>query len=79
MVAAQNEEVFWVFDLVGEEQADRLEGLLAAVDVVTEEEVVRFWREATVLKQAQQIVVLPVDVAADLNFASADTDPLAQS
>ena len=50
MVAAQDEEVLGVLDLVGQEKADGLEGLLATVDVVTEEEVVGLRRESTVLE-----------------------------
>ena len=50
VVSPQNEEVFGVFDLVSEEKANRLERLLATVDVVTEEEVVGFWRKAAVLE-----------------------------
>ena len=34
VVAAQNEEVLGVLDLVGEQQADGLERLLSSVDVV---------------------------------------------
>lgn len=37
MVTTEDEEVFGVLDLVGEEKADGLEGLLASVDVVAEE------------------------------------------
>ena len=37
--------------------------LLSAVHVIAEEEVVRLRREATVLKQPQQIIVLPVNIA----------------
>lgn len=66
VVAAQDEEVLGVLDLVGEEQADGLERLLATIDVVTEEEVVGLGREATVLEQTQEIVILAVDVTADL-------------
>jgi hypothetical protein len=44
VVASEDEEVLRVFDLVGEEEADGLERLLASVDVVAEEEVVGFWR-----------------------------------
>lgn len=62
MVAAQDEEVLRVLDLVREEEADGLERLLAPVDVVAEEEVVGFGREAAVLEQAQEVVVLAVDV-----------------
>ena len=63
MVASQQEEVLGVFDLVREQQADRLERLLAAVHIVAEEEVVRLWREASVLKEAKQVKVLAVQVA----------------
>jgi hypothetical protein len=52
VVSAENEEVFRVLDLVGEEEADGLERLLASVDVVAEEEVVGLGGEAAVLKQA---------------------------
>lgn len=62
MVAAQDEEVLRVLDLVREEEADGLERLLAPVDVVAEEEVVGFGGEPAILEQAQQVVVLPVDV-----------------
>lgn len=66
MVATQNEEVLWILDLVGQEKADGLERLLATVDVVTKEEVVRLWGETTVFEQAEEVIVLTVDVAADL-------------
>lgn len=66
MVATQDEEVFGVLDLVGQQQADGLERLLSTVDVVTEEEVVGLRGEAAVLEQPQQVVVLAVDVATDL-------------
>lgn len=53
--------------LVRQKQADRLQRLLPAVHVVTQEQVVGLGREATVLEEAQQVRVLPVDVAADLD------------
>ncbi len=67
VVSAENEEVLGELDLEGEDEADALEALLAAVDVVAEEEVVGGRREAAVLEEAEQIVVLAVDVAADLD------------
>ena len=67
MVAAQDEEVFGVLDLVGQEQANGLEGLLASVHVVTEEEVVCLGGEAAILEQAQEIVVLAVNIATNLS------------
>ena len=66
MVAPQNEEVLGVLDLVGQEQADGLERLLAAIYVVAEEEVVGLGREAAVLEEAEQVIILPVDIAANL-------------
>lgn len=50
-------------NLVGQEQADDLESLLPAVDIVSQEKVVRLWREAPVLKESQQVTVLPVHIA----------------
>ena len=66
MVATQDEEVLGVLDLVGQEQANSLQRLLATVDVVSKEEVIGFWRKSTILKQAQQIVILTMYIAADL-------------
>lgn len=51
VVATQDEEVLGILDFVGQQQTDGLKRLLATVDVVTEEEVVRLWREAAVLEQ----------------------------
>lgn len=67
MVAAENEEVLRVLDLVCEEKADGLQRLLATVDIVTEEEIVGFRRETTVLEQAQKIVVLSMYITANLD------------
>ena len=66
VVAAEDEEVFRVLDLVGKEQADSLQGLLATIYVVTKEEVVGLRRKASVLEQPKEIVVLTVDITADL-------------
>jgi hypothetical protein len=70
VVAAKDEEVLGVLDLVGQEKADGLEGLLATVDVVTEEEVVGLRWESTVLEETEEVVVLAVNVTADLEFRS---------
>jgi len=63
VVAAKQEEVFGIFDLVCEQQADGLERLFAAVDVVSEEQVVALWWKSAVLEQSQQVVVLTVNIA----------------
>lgn len=71
VVTSEDEEVFGVLDLVGEEQADGLKRLLTSVDVITEEEVVGLGREATVLEESEEIVVLSVDITTDLKRAQA--------
>lgn len=62
VVAPEQEKVLWVFDLVGQQKADGFQGLLPSVHVVAQEKVVRLGREATILKQPQQICVLPMDI-----------------
>lgn len=66
VITAQNEEVLGVLDLVRQQEADGLKRLLATVNVVTKEEVVCLWRETAVLEQPQKIIVLPMNVTADL-------------
>ena len=63
MVATEQEEVLWIFDLVSEKETDGLEGLFTPVYVVTEEQVVTLWGEASILKEAQQVIVLAVDIS----------------
>lgn len=63
MISPQQEEVLWVFDFVGQEETDGLQGLLPPVHVVPQEQVVALWREASIFKQPQQVVVLAVDVS----------------
>jgi hypothetical protein len=63
VVAPQQEEVLRVLDLVGQQQADALYGLLAAVHVVSQEEIVDIPGESALLKHLDQVGVLPVDIA----------------
>jgi hypothetical protein len=63
VVASEDEEVFGVFDLVREQQADGLERLLSSVDIISEEEVVGLWGERPVLEQTQQVVILAVNIS----------------
>uniref|UniRef100_A0A6B2LC98 Uncharacterized protein n=1 Tax=Arcella intermedia TaxID=1963864 RepID=A0A6B2LC98_9EUKA len=65
VVASKHEEVLGVLDFVCEEQADGLQAVWASVYVVAEEEVVGVWWEAAVLEEAEEVVVLAVDVADD--------------
>ena len=70
VVTTENEEVLRVLDLVCEEQADSLQRLLATIDVVTEEEVVGLGGKAAIFEEPQQVVVLAVDISADLKGLS---------
>lgn len=63
MIAAQQEEVLWIFDFVRQQQANGLQRLFAAIDVVAQKQIVGLGREAAVLEQTQQVIVLTVDVA----------------
>lgn len=66
VVTAKDEEVLRVLDLVCEKQADGLERLLTPIYVVAEEEVVGLGWEASILEEAKEVVVLSVNVTADL-------------
>ena len=63
MISSQNKEIFGVFNLVGEQQANRLQGLLSPVHIVAEKEVIGLGRKSTILKETEEVVVLAVDVA----------------
>jgi hypothetical protein len=65
VVAAQKEEAVRVQHFVGKKEADTLNSLRAAVDVVTEEKICCCWWIFTQLEDAEQVVVLPVDIAVD--------------
>lgn len=62
MVAPEQEEVLRVFDLVCQQQADGLQRLLPSVHIVSKEQVVGFWRKATILEEPEQVCVLSMDV-----------------
>lgn len=62
MIPSQQEEVLGVFDLVRQQQTDGLQGLLASVHVVAQEQVVALGWVSSILKEPEQIVVLPVDI-----------------
>jgi len=67
VIATQHEEILGVFDLVSEEEADGLQTLLATINVVAQEDVVGLGGEATVFEEAKEVVVLSVNIAADLD------------
>ena len=62
VVTAKDEEVLGVLDFVGQQQTDRFERLLSSIDVISQKQVVGLRGELTILEQAQQIVVLAVNI-----------------
>jgi len=65
VVAAQQEEVLGVLDLVGQQQADRLKALLASVNIVAEKQIVCLGRKTSVFEESEEIGVLAVDISAN--------------
>lgn len=63
VVSAQQEKVFSVLDLVCHQEHDGLQGLSATVNIVSEEEVVGLWREASIFEKPQQVWELSMCVA----------------
>lgn len=62
VIASQDEKVFWVLDLVCEQETDHLKRLLAPVNIITEEKVVGLRWKSAILEQPQKIRVLPVNI-----------------
>lgn len=67
MVATENEKVFRVLDLVRQQQANGLKRLFATVDIISEEQIVCFGGETAVLEETQEVVVLAVNITANLS------------
>jgi len=55
VIPTEEEEVLRILYLVSYEEADCLQTLRAAINIVTEEEIVGLRREATVLENTQQV------------------------
>ncbi|KAL3809075.1 hypothetical protein ACHAXA_007860, partial [Cyclostephanos tholiformis] len=66
VISSEDEEILGIHYLVTYEEAHRLEGLLATVDIITQEKVIALGGEAAVLEEAQQVRELPVHVTAYL-------------
>lgn len=69
MIASEEEDLSWVFQLEGEEKANHLETLTATVDVISQENIIEaanvarlLWRPPNV-KETHQAIVVAVNVA----------------
>ena len=67
MIASEQEEVLWVFDLVAHEEENRLKRVFASINIVAKEEEVRRWGEAAHFEHSNEIRVLAMNVANDLD------------
>jgi len=69
VVSSQQEEVFRVFNFVGQKKANGLKRLLTSIHIVSQKQVVCFWRETSILKKSEEIVVLAVNVSTNLDWS----------
>ena len=67
MVAPQNSDSFLVADFEAKQQAHCLKGIVAPVDIVSQEQVVGVRHMASNLEQLKQVIDLTVDVTADVD------------
>ena len=63
VVSSEQEEVVRVFNFVCQEKADRFDALLTSINIISEEQVVALGWEPSVVEQAQEILVLSVNIA----------------
>lgn len=66
VIPTKYEKVLGVFDFVSQKQAYSLQRLLPSVDVITKKQVIGFRRKAAVFEQAEQIVILSMNITANL-------------
>mmetsp|Transcript_13833 Transcript_13833/g.23603 ORF Transcript_13833/g.23603 Transcript_13833/m.23603 type:complete len:209 (-) Transcript_13833:154-780(-) len=63
VVSSEDEKVLWVPYFEREKQANGFDGLLPPIYVISEEEVIGLWWKLSVLKQAEEVVILSVDIS----------------
>ena len=67
VISTEDEEIFGVFDLIGQKETNGLEGLLPTVDIIPQEDVIGLGGESPILEKTEEVIVLAVDIAADFN------------
>jgi hypothetical protein len=65
VVSSQNGDAIPVADFERHEQSDSFKGVVSPINVVSHEEVIRFWTGTSDPEELGQIVELAVDIAAD--------------
>lgn len=68
VISSEKEEVLRVLDFVCQKKADGFETLLSSVNIVSEEKVVCLWRETSILEKSEEIIVLAMDITANLDW-----------
>ena len=66
MITTKNKEIFRILDLVCKKQADSLERLFTSINIIAKEQIVGFWWKSSVFEQAQEVIVLPMNITTDL-------------
>jgi len=67
VVASEEKEVLRVFNFVSQQETDGLQTLLSSIYIVSQKEIVCLRGKSSVLEQAEEIIILSVDVPADLD------------
>ena len=62
MVTSKQEEVLWVLDLVGHQEADDFKILLTSINIVPKEEIVRLRWEVANLEDSEQVNELTMNI-----------------
>jgi hypothetical protein len=62
MISSEKEEILRELTLVSEEQANCFQGLFSAINIISQEQVISIWREATVLENSEKIIILSMNV-----------------
>lgn len=67
MVTSQDVDLGRVLDLEGEQQANGLDALSPSIHIITKEQIAGLGRQSAVFEEPEHVVVLSVDVSADLD------------
>jgi len=70
VISSKKEEILWVLNFVGKEQADGLYALFSSINIISQEEIIALRRVPSELKEPQQVIVLSMDITADLDWSS---------
>ena len=70
VIASQQCDTRWIFDLQAQQELKCLHRVVASIDVITHKDVPRVWNLPTFVEQLQQIMELTVNVTTNDNRSS---------